>query len=179
MTINKSKSKRKSKRRRAKTLKKTMTSSVIRKATIFFPTNSFLYKQKMEKQYKLRKNQFEWFSEIYAYGTSYGSFIDTYQLTKKIKLLDLGHIGIRAWLMKEFLHVEGGNLCDEQYSGSSANAAFHQSIQAFLDQYGFQGTIVRESSDSMDCGPSEVVLTPHTTAHIEMYMTLVKEEEEE
>ena len=155
-TKKKTKSKRKVRRTRRRSSKKTTD---IETFVIVLPKGSLLYKQKLEKHFELRP-QFEWFSETPGYGTAYGTFTDIYELKENLKLFDLGKG--RAWLMNKYYDVNGGDMCDEQYSGGEANMKFHKSIETFLDKYEFHGTIVREASDSLDCGPSEVVLTPKT-----------------
>ena len=142
----------------------------VRQGTAFklvLPKGALLHKQKYQQHFTLR-DQFEWFAEVPNYGTSYGEFSDTYQLTKKLTLFDLGKG--RAWLMTQIFGVtDNRDLCDEQYAGSAANLKFHQGIEAFLNRRKFHGTIVRESQDSLDCGPSEVVLTPRTVKAISRY----------
>ena len=128
------------------------------------PKGTLLYKQKLEKQFELRP-QFEWFSEMRGYGTAYGTFTDIYKLNEDLKLFDLGKG--RAELMNKYYNVNGADMCDEQYSGSDANMKFHKSIEVFLNQNGYHGTIVREATDSLDCGPSEIVLTPKTLKQTE------------
>jgi hypothetical protein len=166
-TNKKTKSKRKSRRIRRRSSKKQISSVLQTRPatssptmfTIVLPNGTLLYKQKFEKQFELRP-QFEWFSEKRGYGTSYGDFTDIYELTENLQLFDLGKG--RAWLMNQYYQVNGADMCDEQYSGGEANMKFHKSIEVFLDQNGYHGTIVREETDSLDCGPSEIVLTPKT-----------------
>ena len=169
----KTKTKIKARRTRRRSTKKTTSiepdvstsfSASSRSDVIILPKGSLLYKQKLEKQFELRQ-QFEWFSETPGYGTAYGTFTDVYELVENLKLFDLGKG--RAWLMNQYYDVNGADMCDEQYSGGEANMKFHKSIEAFLDQYEFHGTIVREATDSLDCGPSEIVLTPKTMKQTE------------
>jgi hypothetical protein len=139
--------------------------------TVVLPKGALLYKQKLEKQFVLRP-QFEWFSETPGYGTSYGAFTDIYELTENLQLFDLGKG--RAWLMDRYYAVNGADMCDEQYSGGEANMKFHKSIEVFLDQNEYHGTIVRENTDLLDCGPSEIVLTPKTIKINKMIAKLIR-----
>ena len=153
MTI-KTKSKGKSKRKSRRTKRQLPV-----QYKMVIPKDSILYKQKEELHYELRP-QFEWFSEIPNYGTSYGTHTDQYKVIKNVVLFDLGKG--RTWLMNHYFDTADGDVCDEQYSGSAANMKFHKSIEEFLNRHGFHGTIVRNPTDDLDCGPSEIVFTPRT-----------------
>jgi hypothetical protein len=137
---------------------------------------SFLYHRKSHKNYELRRNTFEWFALDTNYGSdTYGIFYDGYILTKDITLFDLGVKGARKFLMEKFQNVQDKeDLCDFQYSGGVPNKKFHNAINLFLKEYKFNGTFVTEETDSLDCGPTEVVLSPNTTLKHEKYIKRIE-----
>lgn len=105
-----------------------------------------------------------WFALWPDYGESYGDFEHEYTVVEPLHLLNISTDDMRD-------NVDSDDSCDEQYSGSAANAEAHEALMPLLHDLDLDGTIIVDSEDAAenevhlantsdkDCeGPTEVVL---------------------
>jgi len=185
LNINTTRKNKSSKKTKSKVSRKSRSSKVssnmIQKYGTYLPAGTLIYKQKKEQHFEIR-NQFQWFSQIYNYSSeSYGPFLATYQLKKKMLFFDLGKEQSRQFLMNmtnkyNLNNLNDDDICSEQISGMDTNLFFHKLIEKFLIKHGFNGTFVDAENDKLDCNVSEIVFLPITSYNHAKYITKIKSE---
>jgi hypothetical protein len=119
-----------------------------------------LYRQAHEENHLHMENRnIVWFSQVKNYGESYGRYLGTYAVKRKLNLLNLGNQKIRDEikqrhpLMNELLDP------DYQYSGSNQNRHVHEQLFNIF-QHVCDGTYINtdEVTDEELEGPTEIVL---------------------
>lgn len=114
-----------------------------------------------------KMRELEWFRppgfEDNDETSSYGQFQGFYEISKNLKLLNLGSSHIRKLVLKHTCIRPWQFDPDEQYSSHESNIDVHKAIveSCYFDDY--HGTIISHTLTDEDlvdelCGPEEVVL---------------------